>query len=600
MSLTKKVDRQTPQMKCLQEFFGKYNFKTPNYQRSYKWQPEQVADFFSSIGELLEQNLQLKPNESSYQLFLGTVMITEDESKHLVIDGQQRCVTFMLLLSGLKDKIHKEIENAQKYGKGSDQDTEDARKNRTKIDDLLYSRERCGGVIKHAVRVNLFEKNDNAVLKRLIDKRGDYPKNYKSNRVYKNFSLIESRINDLLESDYFSSIFPNFSTLGKLNYICEQLFTNIYFLVMTLDDQSEAFAIFESLNNTGLDLTPFDLINGYVASTLKEKALLDEWEELVHDYKQEKVPLDNFVFYWWQSKGNTTPQIDLFNAIKAYCKSKGVSKCVTELINAFKILYSFYYLEQSYLVQYFKLLNRKKIIPLILALEENGTYSRDEIENLLTNIIKYSVVELNFLGRSPGTFQYKIKSILKSILENNKINKKLLFSEIVKLCPDIHSDIKNYDGKIFKRLLDGDISDAQLMKCLFLMIMETENDSDIKPRFENFDLEHIFPQNPHADWYDSNAWIKFKGKDVTEERGRLQNHFGNLMLLKDKINRSVKNSVIAKKADSIKENLKADSYLNTARWNKIDFYNFSPDYIVDRTKKLVDIIIELKVFNING
>ena len=595
MSLTKKVDKQTPQMKCFQEFLGRYSFVTPNYQRSYKWQPEQVADFFSSINELLEQNLHLERDESPYQLFFGTVMLTENKNRHLIIDGQQRCITFMLFLSKLKEIIDEEIANALKYNKCNHPDTEEARRNRVKIEELLYAKEIRGGSVKHEIRTDLFDKNDNAVLKWIIDKKNDEPKKYKMNRVYKNYNLIANRLADLLCSNYFNS-FQNFQILGRLNYVCEQVLKNIYFLVMTLDDQSEAFAIFESLNNTGLDLTPFDLINGHIASELRDRKLLDEWEELILTYKQDKVPLDNYVFYWWQSKGNNTPKIDLFNKVKEYCKVEGISKCVTELIKAFEILYDFYYLEQSYLSQYFKLLSRTKIVPLLLSLKY-GNYSNNEIQELLTRIIKYSVIELNFLGRSPGTFQYKLKSILSRILDSNRINKKLLFAEIIKLCPDIQSDIKNYNN-IFKRLLDGEIYDSQLMKCLFYMIMETENNSDIKLEFENFDLEHIFPQNPDDAWYQSELWEKYKGKDAAEERGKIQNYFGNLMLLKDKINRSTKNSYITKKEGSIKENIKADSYLNIAKWNKIDFENFSPNYIITRTQKLVDIMNNLKVFEI--
>lgn len=69
-------------------------FRIPPYQRPYSWTFEQVDDLW---GDLLE-------NAQSGHFLGSIVMTTEDEDRPLVIDGQQRLTTLMLLLAALRDE----------------------------------------------------------------------------------------------------------------------------------------------------------------------------------------------------------------------------------------------------------------------------------------------------------------------------------------------------------------------------------------------------------------------------------------------------------------------------------------------------------------
>jgi hypothetical protein len=67
----------------------------PEYQRRYCWRQEQVSLLLEDVKRLLDDN-------GKTPLFLGTVILHLDEDgKANLVDGQQRCLTLMLLLNAL-------------------------------------------------------------------------------------------------------------------------------------------------------------------------------------------------------------------------------------------------------------------------------------------------------------------------------------------------------------------------------------------------------------------------------------------------------------------------------------------------------------------
>jgi|GEM_PF-5909060 len=596
MSLTKGIQNQKQDLCTLEKFFKDFEYETPNYQRAYKWGKEQIDFFFEDIDELLEKNIELIENDDNnfFQLYFGSVMLTKDKdisNKFKIIDGQQRCITFILLLSAIKEKIKDELEKLPSRGQADSEESKKAETTFRNIKDLLFKKKisLTGASSGNKLKIHLFNTNDMKFLEKLVA-LSDITVSLRGNRIARNYELVKSGLNELLTKHYFRS---QISCLERLNFIYDQIVNNIYLLTMTLNNEMEAFAIFESLNNKGLDLTPFDLINGFVETKLKNnKTLEEEWSKQILNYLGNGVPLDNYIFYWWQSIGKDTPQIELFNEIKKYINNGNEEKHIKEILNSFDLLYKFLN-AQTFISQYFLLLKRKKIIPLYLALK-NKNYTDEEINIFLTKVIKYSMIEMNLRGKSPGIFQYKAKSILRTVLDNNI---KLTFEKVVSMNADIKNDIDTYDKKIFATIIDGGINDDQFMKCLYYMIIEKETKNDIvKPDFANIDIEHLFPQTPDKKWYEQSEWAKFEKKENEEEKIRFINMLGNMVLLNNKLNRQIQNSYIVDKKTKIDEKLPT-TYFEKHSWAKVDYRNFNSDYIKARTKEVVKTIIEIGVFD---
>jgi len=83
----------------LAELFSIHAFETPDYQRGYAWQDENVLEFWSDLECVAANN----PHH-----FMGTLIleVVGTGNSALVVDGQQRLTTTVLLISALADALH--------------------------------------------------------------------------------------------------------------------------------------------------------------------------------------------------------------------------------------------------------------------------------------------------------------------------------------------------------------------------------------------------------------------------------------------------------------------------------------------------------------
>ncbi|MDZ5632046.1 DUF262 domain-containing HNH endonuclease family protein [Janthinobacterium sp. GMG1] len=82
----------------LAELFSLHNFETPDYQRGYAWQDQNVLEFWSDLECIAGNN----PRH-----FMGTLIleVVGSGKSALVVDGQQRLTTTILLISALADAL---------------------------------------------------------------------------------------------------------------------------------------------------------------------------------------------------------------------------------------------------------------------------------------------------------------------------------------------------------------------------------------------------------------------------------------------------------------------------------------------------------------
>jgi len=73
------------------------NLVIPNYQRPYKWRAKNVIQLLDDI-----QNAK---NENKETYRVGTLILHKDDKGYNIVDGQQRTITFSLLLKALDDAL---------------------------------------------------------------------------------------------------------------------------------------------------------------------------------------------------------------------------------------------------------------------------------------------------------------------------------------------------------------------------------------------------------------------------------------------------------------------------------------------------------------
>src|SRR4051812_41778085 len=67
----------------------------PDYQRSYSWTLDEVAELWRDIEKAMKASTQ--------DYFLGSIVTTSGSGRDQVIDGQQRLATVSLLFAAMRD-----------------------------------------------------------------------------------------------------------------------------------------------------------------------------------------------------------------------------------------------------------------------------------------------------------------------------------------------------------------------------------------------------------------------------------------------------------------------------------------------------------------
>jgi Protein of unknown function DUF262 len=223
-------------------------YKVPIYQRSYAWSDGQVEDFWRDLRNALEGD------EPDY--FLGTLVLTlpsEEETRHTIIDGQQRLATTSLMLAAIRDEW--ESRGEEKQAKA--------------CDGYLSTFDRHEG--EDVPRLMLNEEDDDFFRQLVIERSSPTPRRDSHERLKGAYELLATSITkDVADHGERAE-----SRLKKW-----QDFMDVRALVTTVKvpTEADAFVIFETLNARGARLTVGDLLKNYLF--MKAGNRLDAVKEL--------------------------------------------------------------------------------------------------------------------------------------------------------------------------------------------------------------------------------------------------------------------------------------------------------------------------------
>lgn len=244
------------QCKSLIQFLEKTSdkYNVPIYQRKYTWNEHDISKFLSDIYNWY---LKISNNESDDEdknwYYAGSIITHNIHKSRSIVDGQQRITSTIIILSALKN-ISKESLNAIK-----------------EIDKLIFVKSLELNSEK-SFRLKLNSPLSNGILTKISDPNSWFTKEEMSSQIYKNYLCICNQIKEYANdnSNYYDDII-----LALKN----TMFTHV-----SLHDNDNPTAIFETINTTGQKLTPADIIKNYIffySYTLKnEESYIQRFEEI--------------------------------------------------------------------------------------------------------------------------------------------------------------------------------------------------------------------------------------------------------------------------------------------------------------------------------
>lgn len=227
-----------------------HRYKIDVFQREYKWQDSQIEalinDLTSCFYKFFQEDDTIESYESYGTYFMGSIVLCRDKKNNLsIVDGQQRLTTFTILLIYL-DHLQKSLQLADDYSKD--------------MDDYLYIKK--GG--QKSFILNIESRED--VMKIIIEN---------PDSIYQRYDELMSEPESIrnIVKGYMSirKFFPqDLMTQSRLPLFIEWLLDNVIMVEIMTEDMDNAYTIFETMNDRGLNLRPAEILKGYLLSKIVE------------------------------------------------------------------------------------------------------------------------------------------------------------------------------------------------------------------------------------------------------------------------------------------------------------------------------------------
>jgi uncharacterized protein with ParB-like and HNH nuclease domain len=248
------------------------------FQREYRWQGKHIKLLVEDLTTTFLKSYKPSDNRSeiaNYQnYYIGPVVFSKNSNngKKSIIDGQQRITSITLLLIYLN---HLQSNNKQKVS----------------ISELIFS-EKYGDK-----SFNMTDELREPCLKSLFE-NGEYSIQDNDDETIQN--MID-RYEDIEQS------FPEELYSEALPYFIDWLIENVVIVQIITYSDENAYIIFETMNDRGLNLTPTEMLKGYVLSRITDSEQRTEidnlWKEQIQKLHKYGESIDQSFFQsWFRSK----------------------------------------------------------------------------------------------------------------------------------------------------------------------------------------------------------------------------------------------------------------------------------------------------------
>jgi uncharacterized protein with ParB-like and HNH nuclease domain len=482
-------------------------YEIPKFQRDYTWEAEQWDDLWMDIKLLLSNE-----EDGHYMGYL--VLQTANNKEFIIIDGQHRLTTMSLMILA----VLKSLDNLAIAGI-------DSENNVKRKESLLNS------YIGYVDPVTLIS-NNKLKLNRNSD---DY---YKQHLVLlkdlplRNTNTSEKHMRECFNW-YYERIKKEFKSGEALAGFIDNLVDRLFFTVIEVTDQLNAFKVFETLNARGVQLSSADLLKNYLFSVVDEtkphiseiEELENIWSKIIGKLGEQKV--EDYLRYYWNSANKSVGKKDLFKVIRGSIKSKEqVFELVRNLNDTADIYLAIQNPEDEFWrdkpdikksLKELKLFQIRQTNSLLLAAIRN--LETDKLTKL-TKICAVISFRYNIIGGLNPNAQEEVYNSVALKINRDKSFNPQDFQEIYVNDFNFENDFSTKEFKNTSR-------NHKIVKYILSKIERYKFNKDIDSESDLFTFEHILPEN--AD----DAWGEFTFDEINRSVYRI----GNLTLLEKKLNR---------------------------------------------------------------
>ena len=534
-------------------------YRVPPYQRDYAWTQQEWEDLWNDVVELR--------GEPAGRHYMGALVVqAHGDREFLVIDGQQRLATISLFALAVIGKLRRMADQ------GADED-----RNRERATELRnrFIGEKDPASLVESSRLRLNETDDPFYQDYLVQLREPLnPRGLpRSNALLWDCFRYFSKQIDELEVDAGNAGEETAKILS------ETVARRLLFILITVDDELNAYTLFETLNARGLELTTTDLLKNYFFSKVRAgtdvDALKRRWRALIATVAQERFP--DFLRYHLLCEQPKIRRQRLFKLVRDRVRTAGQTfEFVAALENRAELFAALVDVNHGYwsdrpgarqFVRELNLFGARQMTPVFFAAW--GAFSDDDFVRLLklASVIafRYSVVS----SLNPNLLERVCHLAAKAVLDGQATRPGAVFRHLRPL----YVDDDRFESD-FARWTVGTRGRRGKVARYVLARLETDaGERAVDPETDPATVEHVLPENPAGAW---------AGVFPPERWEAAVDRLGNLTLLERTRNRNVGSAAYPAKRDAYE----SSAYAITREIAGLAPEEWSPALLEERQRRL--------------
>lgn len=473
-------------------------YNVPPFQRDYSWERSEWAQLWEDIEAILKEP-DPDQKEPKTEHYMGAVVF-QGQGRHLdtftIIDGQQRLVTLSLLILAAIQVLNDVADE------GITPDD-----NRARAEELhrRYIGDRDPSSLKSGAKLTLNAENAEFYSRQIVQR--DIPTRRanlsRSNRLLlEAFQFFQEKLRETFSGNHGEDI---------ARFVNDQLALQLVFIRVDVESEQNAYAVFETLNARGTQLTSADLLKNYLLSVIARKSKSDAehahaaWRRIADTVDTRNLP--EFLRHYLNSiRSPFTRQERLFKTIKETVETREQAFDLLRSLEAAAVWYRASSDPEDELwnefpdakrhVRELVLFGVTQYRSLLLAVGRQ--FSAPDVSQFLRDCVVLSF-RFNIIGnRNTNDLEFAFNS-LASRIESREI------TSAFTLRASIRDSIFPSDDEFREEFTRCEIRSGRrkkLIKYIFCRIERHLSQTDLDFDSTTATIEHILPERGGMDWDD--------------------------------------------------------------------------------------------------
>ncbi|MBX3617073.1 DUF262 domain-containing protein [Nitrosomonas sp.] len=538
-------------------------YRIPRFQRDYSWTEDEWEDLWMDILGTVREGGE----PAHYMGYL--VLQSQDDKNFDVIDGQQRLTTLTLIVLAILKNLKRLVD-----GKNNPEH------NQQRIEQI---RQTYIGYLDPVTLVSrsklTLNRNNDHYFQTYLMPLGHLPqRGFRASEhgLRKAFEWFDKRVREHAKK-------ASGDEGVALASLVETMSDRLFFTVISVTDELNAYKVFETLNARGVRLSSTDLLKNYLFSVLHRdgehahemNALEDRWEAMISRLGSESFP--DFLRVHWISRKTSVRQSELFKTIRAQIIDResvfellrGMEEDMDTYLALTNPEVSLWAPNLKGFVQNLRMFSVRQPFSLLLAAHRR--FSSDDFESLLRSCVMISF-RYNVIGSLPTHEQEHVYHSVAQKISNGGLT---TAPETLDVMKPIYPNDDKFRGDFSEKILRTTNSrNARIVRYILCALESQLNGQDYDFESDSITIEHILPQNPTSGWSAFNE----------EEADAMVYRLGNMTLLTKGQNRDLGNAEF-----TIKKPVLAASNFELTRNVVKDNVDWTPERIAARQKAMAKV-----------